>query len=351
MPWSDLGPKKKLLLIYTGGTIGMIRNKEDKTYFPFDLEHLLSQFPEIGQVSAEILFHSFDPPLDSSNIGPPTWIKLARIIEENYHKVDSFVILHGSDTMAYTGSALSYIIEGLDKPVIMTGSQLPIGEIRTDAKTNLVTAIQIATHPLAPFKEVCIFFENRLFRANRTKKVHADVFHAFNSPNFPALAQAGVKMSFYRPTPADATGKIPFRIQEKLETKVGAIKIFPGISKKIMECILMDNDLKGIVLESYGTGNIPTDPEMIDIISRSVQKGKIVLNITQCTGGPVEMGRYSTSKMLAECGVLSGSDLTFEAALTKLMYLLGKYDDLDKIKEFVVHNIRGEMTAPRLITN
>lgn len=341
---------KRLLLIYTGGTIGMLRSKEDRTYFPFDLEHLLSHFPEIDRLVTDIQFYSFDPPLDSSNIGPEIWVKIARIIRDHYDKVDAFVVLHGSDTMAYTGSALSYILEGLSKPVIMTGSQLPIGEIRTDAKENLVTAMQIAAHPETPFREVCVFFENRLFRANRVKKIHADVFSAFNSPNFPPLAQAGVKLSFYRPTPADAWEKLPFRVQENLEKNVAVVKFFPGITKEIIESVMLRPEIKGVILESYGTGNIPTDAGLSDAIARSVEAGKIVLNITQCSGGPVDMGRYATSKKLRQAGVLSGSDLTFEAALTKMMYIMGKYENPEQVKHFLTRNIRGEMTAERAYT-
>jgi L-asparaginase len=328
----------------------MLRSKEDRTYFPFDLEHLLSHFPEIDRLASDIDFYSFNPPLDSSNIGPAIWVKIAKIIRDNYEKADAFVILHGSDTMAYTGSALSFMLEGLAKPVIMTGSQLPIGEIRTDAKENLVTAMQIAAHPKASFKEVCVYFEYKLFRANRVKKVHADVFHAFNSPNFPPLAQAGVKLNFYRPTPADAYNNIPFRVQEKLETNVTVVKFFPGITPELIEAVALRPEIKGVILESYGTGNIPTDPGLINAIRKTVDAGKIVLNITQCSGGPVDMGRYTTSKMLLECGVLSGSDLTFEAALTKMMYLLGKYEDKDQVRHFLTRNIRGEMNAERAYT-
>lgn len=328
----------------------MLRSKEDRTYFPFDLEHLLSHFPEIDRLASDIEFYSFNPPLDSSNIGPEIWLKIARIIRDNYDRVDAFLILHGSDTMAYTGSALSYLLEGLSKPVIMTGSQLPIGEIRTDAKENLVTAMQIAAHPQSPFKEVCVYFEYKLFRANRVKKVHADVFHAFNSPNFPPLAQAGVKLSFYRPTPADAWENIPFRIQEELETNVAVVKFFPGITGDIIRSITMRPEVKGVILESYGTGNIPTNEDLIRAIRETVQSGKVVLNITQCSGGPVDMGRYATSKMLLESGVLAGADLTFEAALTKMMYLLGKYKNISDVNYYLTRNIRGEMSAERAYT-
>jgi L-asparaginase len=340
---------KKILLIYTGGTIGMMRGP-DGSFMPFDFQLIRSEFPEIDRLNCEIAVEAFDPPLDSSNIGPPIWIKLASTIRDQYVHYDGFVILHGSDTMAYTGSALSFMIEGLQKPVILTGAQLPINQIRTDAKENLITAIQIASHPDTPIKEVCIYFEYKLFRANRTKKVHADVFHAFDSPNFPPLAQAGVHLKFYRPTPEDAYLHVPFHIQENLETRIGLKKFFPGITHNTLDSILLKPDLRGIIIESYGAGNLPTDPELIESLGNSIEMGKVVLNITQCIAGSVEMGRYATSKLLQEKGVLNGRDLTFEAALTKMMYLLGKYDDPDQVRYYLTHNIRGEMTADRAYT-
>lgn len=340
--------RKKILLIYTGGTIGMMRKPETEVYVPFDFKLIESQFTELSKLSCNIEVESFDPPLDSSNIKPPVWIRLGEIIRDNYEKFDGFVVLHGTDTMAYTGSALSFILEGLSKPVILTGSQLPIGAIRTDAKENVISALEIAAHPDTPIREVAIYFDNKVFRANRTKKVHADSFGAFGTPNFRAIGIAGVSLKFFRETPDDAFSHFKgFRLQDKLETRVALLKFFPGILPQATHPILTGHDITGVILESYGSGNLPTDPALIESIRQSVAMGKIVLNITQCIGGTVNMGRYATSKLLLESGVLGGRDLTEEAALTKMMYLLGKYDDLEKVKHFMVRNIRGEMTAER----
>lgn len=339
--------RKKILLIYTGGTIGMIQRRRDAPYIPFDFEQIRSQVPELERLGCEISVISYDPPLDSSNIGPEIWVKIARSIQEHYDTVDGFVILHGSDTMAYTGSALSFMLEGLGKPVILTGAQLPINEIRTDAKENLVTAIQIAAHPDTPIREVGIYFEYKLYRANRTIKVHADSFSAFNSPNFPGLVEAGVHLYFRHPTPADAWTGRRFRVFDKLETGIGHLRFFPGISSTSFDPILQNPDLKGIILQSYGTGNLPTDKATIQSIKTSVKSGKIILNITQCMGGMVEMGRYATSALLVKNGVLSGADMTFEAALTKMMYLLAKYEDPEEVRFYMSRNIRGEMRGER----
>ena len=342
------GFKKKVLIIYTGGTIGMMKDEEG-TYHPFDFDLLQSHIPELNSLSAEVTGVSFKNPMDSSNMGPKVWIKLASIIQEHYYQYDGFVILHGSDTMAYTGSALSFIVEGLSKPIILTGAQLPIGEIRNDARENLIAAIEIAAHPDSPIREVCIYFEYKLYRANRSKKIHADVFHAFSSPNFRHLAEAGIQIRFFHPTPEDAYthGRIPFRVQDKLETRIGHIKFYPGLDQIFFDSVLNHPETRGIIIESYGSGNLPTDPDLIDSIKRSIAAGKVILNITQCNAGTVEMGRYETSKLLAEAGVLSGLDLTFEAALTKVMYLLGKYKDPEQVKFFLVRNIRGELTGTR----
>lgn len=340
--------RKKILLIYTGGTIGMLRKPDTDVYVPFDFNLIESQFTELGKLSCEIVVSSFNPPLDSSNIKPPVWIRLGVIIRDNYDLYDGFVVLHGTDTMAYTGSALSFILEGLNKPVILTGSQLPIGAIRTDAKENVVTAVEIAAHPETPIREVAIYFDNKVFRANRTKKVHADSFGAFGTPNFRPIGIAGVSLKFFRTTPDDAFDQFHgFHLQEKLETRVALLKFFPGILPQATHPILTAHDIHGIIIESYGSGNLPTDPALIESIRQSVTMGKIVLNITQCIGGTVKMGSYATSKLLLESGVLGGGDLTIEAALTKMMYLMGKYDDIEKVKYFMVRNIRGEMTAER----
>jgi L-asparaginase len=339
--------RKKILLIYTGGTIGMIQRKRDASYIPFDFELIRSQVPELERLGCDISVISYDPPLDSSNIGPEIWVQISQSIQENYHAADGFVILHGTDTMAYTGSALSFMLEGLNKPVILTGAQLPINEIRTDAKENLVTAIQIAAHPDNPIREVAIYFEYKLYRANRSVKVHADSFSAFNSPNFPSLVEAGVHLYFRHPTPEDAMADRPFQVFDRLETRIGHLRFFPGISRTSIDPILQNPDLKGVILQSYGTGNLPTDNATINSIKSSIKQGKIILNITQCMGGMVEMGRYATSALLLKNGVLSGGDMTFEASLTKMMYLLAKYEDPDEVRFYMVRNLRGEMRGER----
>ncbi len=342
--------RKRILLIYTGGTIGMMKKNDSEGYVPYDFKDISKNLSDLRRLPCDITVESFNPPLDSSNIKPPVWLRLGEIIRDKYNEVDGFVVLHGTDTMAYTGSALSFILEGLDKPVILTGSQLPINAIRTDAMENVVTAIEIASHPETPIREVAVYFDNKVFRANRTKKVHADSFGAFDAPNFKALGLAGVSLKFYRPTPEDAYNYLPFHFFNKLETRVALLKFFPGILPQAIHPILISPDIKGIILESYGSGNLPTDPALIDSIRQSVDMGKIVLNITQCIGGTVKMGRYATSKLLLKSGVLSGFDLTTEAALTKMMYLLAKYDDPEKQKFFMIRNIRGELTGERAYT-
>ncbi|MEM7035774.1 MAG: type I asparaginase [Bacteroidota bacterium] len=342
--------RKKILIIYTGGTIGMVQRKRDGSYIPFDFKGIRSEFPELDQLDCELDIHSFDPPLDSSNIGPDIWVQIARTIADNYVEFDGFVVLHGSDTMAYTGSALSFMLEGLAKPVIFTGAQVPIQEIRTDAKENLVTAIQIASHPEQPIKEVAIYFGTKLFRANRTKKMHADVFSAFDSPNLPPLVEAGVHLYFRHQTPEDAFQGFRFKVQDKLESRIGHARFYPGLPFDNLDSILHHPGTRGIILQSFGAGNLPTNDAIAASIKKSIEMGKIILNITQCSGGSVEMGRYATSAMLLKNGVLSGVDLTFEAALTKMMYLMGKYEDPEEVRYYLVRNIRGEMRADRAYT-
>ena len=345
-----MGTRKKLLLIYTGGTIGMIQQAVDGPYVPFDFTLIDQEFPELDRLACDIEVRSFNPPRDSSNIGPAIWIEIAQFIQKVYHDYDGFVILHGSDTMAYTGSALSFILEGLAKPVILTGSQLPINQIRTDAKENMVTAIEIASHPDTPIREVGIYFEYKLFRANRCKKVHADKFAAFDSPNFPELVAAGVHLRFRRKTPTEAYSNSYFQVQDKLEVNIGHATFYPGITVETLSSVLLNPNNKGIIIQSYGTGNIPINKELVDLLRESVAQGKVLLNTTQCVGGFVEMGRYEASKDLQDMGVVGGADMTFEAALTKMMYLMGKYDDSDKVRYYLERNIRGEMTAERAYT-
>ncbi|HHG85714.1 MAG TPA: asparaginase [Bacteroidetes bacterium] len=339
--------RKKILLIYTGGTIGMIQADDDGAFIPFNFELIRSQFPELEQLGSDIEVISYNPPLDSSNMGPESWVSIVHTIADWYSKVDGFVILHGTDTMAYTGSALSFMLEGLAKPVILTGAQLSINQIRTDAKENLVTAIQIASHPELPIREVAIYFQNRLYRANRTKKMDADDFAAFNSPNFPALGEAGVHLEFEFPTPEDAYKGRRFRVFDQLEYHVGHLRFYPGLPPEMMDTILLNPKLKGVILQSYGSGNLPTSPHLIATLKKAIDQGKTILNITQCSAGTVEMGRYATSTQLLKQGIISGKDLTFEAALSKMMYLMGKYKDADEVRFYMERNIRGEMRADK----
>lgn len=339
--------RRKILVIYTGGTIGMILDKESKTLHPLDFEQLSEFIPEFDNCDYDMDYVSFDPTIDSSNMGPEGWIKLASIIEGHYEYFDGFVILHGSDTMAYSASALSFMLENLNKPVIFTGSQLPLGINRTDGKENFVTAVEIAAHheddtPLVP--EVCLYFENQLFRGNRTFKYNAENFEAFQSVNYPALADVGVYIKYN----SNAIRKMNFRklkVHKKLDTSVAVLKLFPGIEDDLVKHILHKEGLKAVVLETYGTGNSHTDPSFIEIIRKSIESGLTILNITQCKGGAVEHGKYQASIPLSEAGVLSGYDMTTEAAVTKFMFLMGQGYEGKKLSEAMQQSLRGELSV------
>ncbi|MDR0692939.1 MAG: type I asparaginase [Prevotellaceae bacterium] len=337
-----------ILVIYTGGTIGMKQHHETGVWQPFNFEQIIEEVPVLKKFGFTIDTLSFDPLIDSSEAQPSFWVKLVQLISDNYTKYDGFVVLHGTDTMSYTASALSFMLENLEKPIILTGSQLPIGMLRTDGMENLVSAIEIAAakengHPCVP--EVCIFFENQLFRGNRTTKDNAEQFKAFRSANYPALANAGVYIKFNTPVIQYPTqwGK-PLKINTHLDNNVAVLKIFPGISQKIMEGILNTNDLRAVILETYGSGNAPTSPWFIHTLKQAIDRGLILVNITQCAAGSVEMDKYETGMALKKAGVLSGHDSTIEAALTKLFLLLGKYKDNQTIKNLWQKNISGEIS-------
>jgi L-asparaginase len=340
-------PKKAILLIYTGGTIGMIHDSKTGVLKPFNFEQLEKQIPEIKGSDLVIRSVSVKKPVDSSNFMPENWIEIAQIIKNNYDDYEGFVVLHGSDTMAYTASALGFMLENLSKPVIFTGSQLPIGNIRTDAKEHLITAVQIASattpngEALVP--EVCIYFDYKLMRGNRTRKHNSAKFEAFTSPNYPSLAQAGIDIN-YRTAYILPQPHNPLHIHQKFDTNVGVIKLFPGITQAFLRSFITTPDLKAVVLEAFGAGNAPTQQWFLDTIQEVINAGILVVAITQCTGGAVTLGKYETSLHLKNMGVINGGDMTFEACITKLMFLLAQNLTTQQVKIAMETNLRGEMT-------
>jgi len=336
----------QILIIYTGGTIGMMSDPKTKVLRPINFEQIMENVPELDRLNCKLKVHSFDEIIDSSNMNPKIWSELAGLIRDNYDSVDGFVILHGSDTMAFTASALSFMLENLSKPIIFTGSQLPISAIRTDAKENLMTAIEIAKakkHERSRVPEVCIYFDYKLFRGNRAFKYNSSKFEAFRSPNYPILAESGVHLKFSI-NDIRQPFEGPLKVHKDLVNDVAVLKLYPGISQKVVETIL-GADVRGIVMETFGAGNTTTDKWFTDLLKNAINSGKVILDISQCKVGTVELGRYETSKELKDMGVANGYDMTYEAAITKMMFLLGQYEEPLIIKELLETDLRGELTV------
>lgn len=341
-----MNSETSILIIYTGGTIGMVQDVETGALKPFDFDNVYEQLPILEKFNYQIDSVSFDPLIDSSDMNPSHWIKLANIIKDRYLDYDGFVILHGSDTMSYTASALSFILGNLGKPVIITGSQLPLGVLRTDGRENLISSIEIAAAkeddtPQVP--EVAIYFENKLYRGNRTYKFHAENFNAFISGNYPILAESGVNLKFFSQHILKPKFK-KLKLHTKLDPNVAILKLFPGISENVVDAILSTKGLRAVVLESFGSGNAPTQKWFINRLKKAVDEGIIIVNITQCVAGSVEMGKYETSVELNRIGIISGKDMTTSSAITKLMVILGEQDSPEKIKQQFIKNWVGEIS-------
>lgn len=344
----NTGQRRRVMLIYTGGTIGMIKNRQTGTLEPLDFDNVRHHVPELNELDYDIRALQFQPPIDSSDIRPVHWASLVNCIAEHYNEVDGFVILHGTDTMAYTASALSFMLEGLTKPVILTGSQLPIGVLRTDGKENLISAIELSAaqgnsgRPMVP--EVCVYFGSTLLRGNRSTKASAERFDAFASYNFPPLATVGIKINYNQKAILQPNPQKAFTPHTELDNSVIAITLFPGIRPQIIEHVFEMPEARGIILRTYGSGNAPQQPWLLNAIRNAADDGKVVVNITQCDAGAVEMGLYETGNQLLKAGVVSGGDMTIECATTKLMYLLAQELSPEEVRQKMRTPLAGEIS-------
>lgn len=337
-----------VLLIYTGGTIGMVENTDTGALEPFNFSHLYANMPEIKRLKFNVESYLFDPPIDSSDMSPSIWQHIVHVIENHYNEFDGFVILHGTDTMAYTASALSLMLDNLTKPVILTGSQLPIGKLRTDGKENLITALEIAAdkdatgHPIVP--EVCVYMQNLLMRGNRTAKINANNFSAFTSPNYPYLGEAGLNIRYSDQFILKPDYDKAVNFNYAMDPHMVILKLFPGITEAVVRAHLEIPGLKGVVLETYGTGNSPIHPWFIDLLHDAIERGIVIVNVTQCLYGGVEMYRYENGQRLEKLGAASGYDITTEAALAKLMILFGEGRAPAEVNRLISVSLRGELT-------
>jgi L-asparaginase len=343
-----MAKKPSILIVYTGGTIGMVKDYETGALRAFDFSQISSKIPELQHLHCSIDTISFEDPIDSSNMNIDYYIQIAEMIAKNYHDYDGFVVLTGSDTMSYTSSAISFMFENLQKPVIFTGSQLPIGDLRTDAKENLITSVQIAAaqeNGSPVIQEVGLYFEYKLYRANRTTKISAEQFEAFSSMNYPPLVESGVHLNFNYPLLLRPEGKAEDLIfRKKLDNNIAILKLFPGITERVVRSYLQIEGLKGIILEAYGAGNAPSEPWFLEILKEFQAQGIYVVDITQCEGGSVILGHYETSAALRNLGVINGKDITTETAVAKMMYLLGENLTKSEFKRYFEQALRGEMS-------